>query len=118
MDEAGREVFDLSVTDQTSGKTSTLGLKSGGEKMWILMALRLAVTIYAKEKSGRDFRTLFCDEIDGGLDPGSRPGFVTMLRSAMKYGEFESVYLITHSQEVIDLVDHRMVFSHGGITID
>jgi len=40
-----------------------------------------------------------------------------MLRSAMRLGGFDTTFLITHSQEVIERVDRKLVFGNGKISI-
>src|SRR5713101_207463 len=56
LDAQGREVFDLVVRDSRSGEERELRLMSGGEQTLVLHAVRLALTLYAKERSARDFR--------------------------------------------------------------
>jgi len=117
LDEQGREVFDIVVRNSTSGEELDLRLMSGGEKTIVLHALRLALTLYAKERSGRDFHTIFCDEVDGQLYSEVRREFLEMNRAAMRLGGFETMFLVSHSAEVIDGADHLISFSDRQVTV-
>ena len=117
MDEDGKEVFDLIVTDMESGAQTALAMKSGGQKVIVLHALRLAITMYAKEKSGRDFRSMFLDECDGALSSDVRREFVDMNRRAMQMGGFDTLYMVSHSPEVIDSVDRTIEFTESEILV-
>jgi len=117
MDDEGREVFDLIVTDMESGAQTALAMKSGGQKVIVLHALRLAITMYAKEKSGRDFRTMFLDECDGALSSDVRREFVDMNRRAMQMGGFDTLFMVSHSPEVIDSVDRTIEFTESEILV-
>lgn len=117
LDEQDREVFDIVVRNSASGEELDLRLMSGGEKTIVLHALRLALTLYAKERSGRDFRTIFCDEVDGQLYSEVRREFLEMNRAAMRLGGFETMFLVSHSPEVIDGADYLISFSDGQVTM-
>ncbi|HEC62121.1 MAG TPA: hypothetical protein ENI27_07695 [bacterium] len=92
-------------------------LTSGGEQVLLLHALRLAMTLYAKSKSGKDFKTIFVDEIDGQLSSKIRNDFAEMNRQALREGEFETMMLVSHSHEVIDAADRIINFSENGVSL-
>jgi exonuclease SbcC len=117
LDAQGREVFDLVVRDSRSGEERELRLMSGGEQTLILHAVRLALTLYAKERSARDFRTIFCDEVDGQLYSETRREFLAMNRAAMRLGSFDTMFLVSHSPEILDGADHVITFTHGSVTL-
>lgn len=117
LNDAGREVFDLMVTDVASGKTESLLLKSGGQKVIVLHALRLAIALYGKDRAGRNFETLFMDESEAALSPATRLEFAGMLRSAMRVGGFPLALVVTHSMEVADCADRVIEFKPGSIEI-
>ena len=50
QDEDGREVLNIIVIS-ADGSETPLQVKSGGEKVWILKALRLAQTLISQEKA-------------------------------------------------------------------
>jgi DNA repair exonuclease SbcCD ATPase subunit len=117
LDAQGREVFDLVVRDSRSGEEQALRVMSGGEQTLVLHAVRLALTVYAKERSARDFRTIFCDEVDGHLYSETRREFLAMNRAALRLGNFETMFLVSHSPEILDGADHVMTFTHGSVTL-
>ncbi len=116
QDDDGREVL-LPVVTREDGSSEAIGQFSGGEKTWDLKALRLALTLVAKQKSGRDFRTAFADEEDGALDPEAARSFIAMYREFLRLGGFGSIFFISHKPECVGLADHQIIFN-GGIHVE
>lgn len=112
QDEEGREVLDI-VTIGEDGEEILLDNLSGGQKVWILMALRLAMTLLSKEKGGKGFLSAFSDESDGPLDQENAVNYIKMYRSFMAIGGFQNFYFISHKPECRALADHLLVFEHG-----
>jgi exonuclease SbcC len=116
-EETGKEVLDI-LTIREDGSEVNIENLSGGERVWSLKALSLAMTLISKERSGRDFKTMFCDESDGALDTGNAINFVQMYRSLMKIADIDTCFFISHKEETIGLADHVLKFSTGGVVID
>jgi exonuclease SbcC len=116
-EETGKECFDIIVCND-SGEETPLENLSGGQKCWLLMALRLAMTLISKEKSGIKFDTAFADEIDGALDVENAKTFASMYRAFMTAGGMDSLFFITHKPECTCLSDRQIIFSENGITIN
>ena len=114
--DTGREVLDI-VVIRGDGSETLLENLSGGEKVWILKALRLAMTLVSKEKSGRNFGSLFCDEEDGPLDSEKSQSFVGLYRSMMDVGKFKDCFYISHNPDVVAMADHLIQFSGSGIEV-
>ena len=114
--ETGKEVLDIVVIREDGAETLLENL-SGGEKVWILKALRLAMTLVSKEKSGRDFQTFFADEEDGALDGEKALNFIGLYRSLMSTGDFNTCFYISHNPEVVAMADHQIRFSREGIEV-
>jgi DNA repair exonuclease SbcCD ATPase subunit len=112
QDEEGREVLDI-VTIGEDGEEILLDNLSGGQRIWILMALRLAMTLLSKEKSGRVFETAFFDEMDGPLDPDNSLNFIGMYQAFMKVGGFKSVLFISHKPSCRNMADNGLAFEMG-----
>lgn len=112
QDDEGREVLDI-VTIAEDGSETLLDNLSGGQKVWILMALRLAMTLLSKEKSGRNFETALFDELDGPLDPENSLNFINMYQSFMKTGGFKMIPFISHKPECRSMADHILRFEPG-----
>ncbi|MCE5211873.1 MAG: SMC family ATPase [Deltaproteobacteria bacterium] len=114
QDENGKECLDI-VTIGEDGEEVLLDNLSGGQKVWILMALRLAMTLLSKEKGGRNFQTAFFDELDGSLDSENAVNFISMYRAFMEIGHFETIPFISHKQECRSMADHVLMFEPGKV---
>jgi exonuclease SbcC len=112
INDEGKECLDIIVISE-DGEEILLDNLSGGQRVWILMALRLAMTLLSKEKSGRNFETFYADELDGALDPENALNFVNMYRSFMKAGGFEDGYFISHKPSCRALADNNLMFAPG-----
>ena len=117
QDDEGREVLDILAIEE-SGRETLLENLSGGERTWSLKALRLAMTLISKDKSGKIFYSVFCDEEDGNLDAGNAQNFIQMYRAFMGTGGFDDCFFISHRPEAIALSDHVLEFADGGISIN
>lgn len=117
QDEDGKEVFRVAVIRE-DGDETTLENLSGGQRVWILKALRLSLTLLSKQKSGRNFKASFADEEDGALDPENAQTFVSLYRSFMQAGGFDIFMFISHKAECLGFADHVLTFRKGGIDIN
>lgn len=116
-EETGREILDIIVIREDGSEVPIENL-SGGQRVWLLSALRLSLTLISQEKSGKSFQTGFADESDGALDVGHAIEYVQMYRAFMKVGGFEDFLFISHKPETIALADHVLNFGNGKIAID
>jgi exonuclease SbcC len=112
QNEEGKEVLDIVVIND-DGEEVLLDNLSGGQKIWILMALRLAMTLLSKEKSGKNFESFFADEIDGPLDSENATSFIKMYQAFMQIGGFKNGYFISHKESCRDLADNILMFTPG-----
>jgi DNA repair exonuclease SbcCD ATPase subunit len=112
QDDEGRECLDIMTIGEDGGEVLLDNL-SGGQKVWILMALRLAMTLLSKEKGGRQFETAFFDEMDGALDPENAVSFISMYRAFAEIGDFRSVLFISHKPECRGMADNILKFESG-----
>jgi DNA repair exonuclease SbcCD ATPase subunit len=116
-EETGREILDIIVIGDDGSETLLENL-SGGQRVWLLSALRLSLSLISKEKGGRNLLTGFADESDGTLDVGHAIEYVQMYRAFMGVGEFEDFCFISHKPETISLADHALNFGDGVIAIN
>jgi len=112
QDAEGKEALDIMVIDE-NGSEDLLENKSGGEKVFCLQALRLAMTLLSAEKSGRLFETAFSDESDGALDAENALNYVALYRSFMEVGGFKNFFFISHRSECRNKADHVLTFERG-----
>ncbi len=102
----GKMIDDCSidVTNNESGWTTPIELLSEGEKVWIMQALYYAMSIIRMQRTGFTFMVRFADESDGSLDSEMRLKYFNMITSAHKAGNSRLTVLVTHSQEIKDIV--------------
>jgi exonuclease SbcC len=112
INEEGKECLDIIVISD-DGEEILLDNLSGGQKIWCLMALRLAMTLLSKEKSGRCFASSFSDESDGALDPDNAINYIGMYRAFMNAGNFENLFFISHKPSCVALADNKLIFDKG-----
>lgn len=112
LDDEGKECLDI-ITITDDGEEVLLDNLSGGQRVWVLMALRLAMTLLSKEKGGRNFETAFFDEMDGALDSDNAVNFVNLYKSFMEIGHFSTIPFISHKPECRNLADHVLMFEAG-----
>ena len=72
----------------------------------------------SKEKYGKAFNTVLCDEEDGALDVESAMNFVSLYQAFMRSGGFEDCFFISHKLECVTMADHRIVFNGKGIEVE
>ncbi len=112
-----KEVFDITVFDNETNEQKSIKRLSGGEKTWIEDAVTKAITIYNKQASGRQFKTLFTDEKDGALDAEKKKEFFAMKRKVLQIGGYEREICITQTPELIAMADAIITLKKGGIEI-
>ena len=98
------ETLDINVSD--SRGTRAYENFSGGEKMRINLALRIALSRLLTRRAGASLQTLVIDEGFGTQDAEGRLRLVEAIRSVEK--EFEKILVITHLQELKDLFPVRI----------
>lgn len=113
-EETGAEVFQIWVI-KNDGSEVLIENLSGGQKVWCLKALRLAMTLISKEKSHKSLQTAFADEEDGALDEEKAARFIRLYRAFMTEGGFDTCLFISHRPDVIAMADHRLQFTEAGI---
>ncbi|MFY9512509.1 MAG: DNA repair protein, partial [Rubrivivax sp.] len=100
-----REGFDIVVHDGESGEGKSVGLMSGGERVWVNESLTRAVALYLAQHSGRRYTTLFCDEADGALDPDRKRMFMAMKREVLRLGGYEREFFVSQTPELTAMAD-------------
>ena len=111
-----KEGFDILVHDGESGESKSVGLMSGGERVWINECLIRAVALYLAQHTGRRYSVLFSDEADGPLDPERKRMFMAMKREVLRLGGYQCEFFVSQTPEltamadsVIDLEDYVQV---------
>lgn len=96
--------FSIEVTNNETGWTTPIELLSEGEKIWIIQALSYSMALIRMQRTGFSFMVRFADESDGALDSEARLKYVSMLNSTHASGNARLTVLVTHSQEIKDVV--------------
>lgn len=96
--------FSIDVTNNESGWTTPIELLSEGEKVWVMQSLYYAFSIARMQRTGFNFAVRFVDESDGALDSEMRLKYLSMINAAHKAGQSRLTVMITHSQEIKDIV--------------
>lgn len=102
------EDFSIEVTNHETGWTIPIEQLSKGEKVWITQALYYAFSLIRMQKTNFSFRVRFVDESDGGLDSEHRLHYLKMIQSAHKAGDARLTVMITHSQEIKDIIQQTI----------
>lgn len=113
--ETGREVFQVFII-RGDGSETEFSLFSGGEQVWIAKALTLGMSIVSRQKSGKDFKSLFADEEDGALDSKKVIKFIQLYRSMTKIG-YDTCFYISHNETAVSMADHKIDFSSEKLRI-
>jgi exonuclease SbcC len=104
-----KEVFDLQFWDEKTGTKRSFDRLSGGERVIINEALKLALALLTSRRSGIRCGALFRDEVDGALDDSNADRYPLLLRRAAEIGGFRRVYFISHRSEVYGQADGRII---------
>lgn len=100
-----REGFDIVVHDGESGDSKSLGLMSGGERVWVNECLTRAVALYLAQHAGRRYDALFSDEADGALDPERKRMFMAMKREVLRVGGYRREFFVSQTPELTAMAD-------------
>jgi len=100
-----KEGFDIQVHDGDSGESKSVGLMSGGERLWINECLIRAVALYIAQNTGRRYDALFSDEADGPLDPERKRMFMTMKRAVLCLGGYRREFYVSQTPELTAMAD-------------
>jgi len=100
-----KEGFDILVHDGESGESKSVGLMSGGERVWINECLIRAVALYLVQHTGRRYGALFSDEADGPLDPERKRMFMAMKREVLRLGGYQREFFVSQAPELTAMAD-------------
>ena len=100
--------FCIDVTNTETGWTTPIELLSAGEKIWIIQSLYFAFSIIRMQRTGFNFQVRFIDESDGELDGDKKLEYVNMIKSSHILGHNRLTILITHSQELKDILEQTL----------
>lgn len=100
------EAFDITVTN-SEGEQKLEDL-SGGERVWIMVALQKAIAIYMRQNCDRRFDTVIADECDGALDTERAQAFYDATVKAHDIMEAQHTIFITQRREIAEQCPQRI----------
>lgn len=112
-----REAFDIIVYDAETGEERSITEMSGGQLSWMEDAITRGICLFNIHRSDRIFGTLYSDEKDGALDPDRKLEFLAVKRRALELGTHTREFFISHTPELVDQADARIVLARGGVSI-
>lgn len=111
------EGCDVRVIDTERGRDASAESLSGGEKVLVSEAISLALSMLACRRAGIEGVTLVRDETGAALDPSNARGYVAMLRKAADIIGASKVLFVSHSQDVQELADARVLVVDGKVEV-
>ncbi len=112
------EGCDVRVIDTERGREASAESLSGGERVLVGEAVALALSMLACRRSGVEGPTLVRDETGAALDPANGRAYVAMLRRAADIVGASQVLFVSHSVDVQELADARIVISDGKVRVE
>lgn len=102
-DELSLKVFEGGVERQ-------FYMDSGGGKVLLSVAMRLALTMLARRRKGASWGTIYLDEVFGSLDATNRRILSDLITSVlMKELGFEQVFVISHDQNIQTAFEDQII---------
>lgn len=111
------EGCDVRVIDTERGREASAESLSGGEKVLVGEAVSLALSMLSCRRAGIEGVTLVRDETGAALDPASARGYVAMLRRAADIVGASKVLFVSHSVDVQELADARVLVADGKVEV-
>lgn len=111
------EGCEVRVLDTERGREGTAESLSGGERVLVGEAVSLALSMLACRRAGVQGPTLIRDESGAALDPQNARNYVAMLRRAAELVGASHVLFVSHSPEVQELADARIVVKDGTVEV-
>ena len=81
---------------------------SGGQQVWVELAIRNAIANYVVTLSQRHYQTMFRDETDGALEESRAQAFLDVTKSTHNLIGAHYTLFITHRREIFEQVDQRI----------
>lgn len=111
------ETLDVVVLDSERGREASADTLSGGERVVVGEAVALALTVLVNRRYGFSGVTLVRDESGAALDPERAASYVGMLRRGMKMVGASQCLMVSHSEQVQELCDGRILVANGTVEV-
>lgn len=107
------EGCEVRVLDTVAGREGAAETFSGGERVLLGEAVSLALSMLACRRAGLVGVTLVRDETGAALDPANGRAYVAMLRRAAELVGARQTLFVSHSAELAEMADARIVVGGG-----
>jgi DNA repair exonuclease SbcCD ATPase subunit len=105
------ETIELMVHDSRSNQSRPVSALSGGERVLIHQALRLAISAYNQRALG--INQLWLDEPAGALDAYNRDEYIDMIRAGITTNNINQIIMITHEEAYKQRSDSVIIIEQG-----
>lgn len=105
-----RETIDFIVDD--GRRKRDIKLFSGGEKKLLKSLIRLSLSIFQSQKSGKSYKVLLLDEAFDSLDRDNSIVLLKMIYNLKKL--FNQIFIISHSTDVTGSLSTCIEFKNNG----
>ena len=109
------EQLVLNIRDEREAQESEFDMDSGGGKVLISFAVRLALLMLKVRESGGEVPPIVLDEVVGFLDPVNRAAMIDVVVNILTQ-EFgvQQIWWISHSEEILDMINNHIVVTRHG----
>lgn len=112
------EGCEVHVIDTVRGREGAAETFSGGERVIIGEAVSLALSVLACRRAGLERPTLVRDESGAALDAANGRAYMAMLRRAAEMIDADKVLFVSHTPELQELADARVIIESGQIRLE
>lgn len=112
------EGCEVHVIDTVRGREGAAETFSGGERVIIGEAVSLALSVLACRRAGLERPTLVRDESGAALDATNGRAYMAMLRRAAEMIDADKVLFVSHTPELQELADARVIIESGQIRLE
>lgn len=111
------EVFDVMVIDAEQERESRVESLSGGEKVYVSIAIQLAIAVYLNQKSGIHPQQIILDECLGALTEDNAAIAIQMLRLAKEMLGLRHLFFVAHLDALAQYADGIIHINDGKIEV-
>lgn len=101
------------LVDDRCGEIEDVKAKSGGARVLVASALRLAASAMLREVRGTPVAWSTIDEPFGPLDAENREALARVFHSMLGSVGLEQAFVVSHDQALLDQLPHRLIIERG-----
>ncbi|HEC99071.1 MAG TPA: hypothetical protein ENN18_01625 [Proteobacteria bacterium] len=109
-----RETLDIIITDLATGQKRDIANFSGGEKVLLSQAIRMAMSVFQAQKSRKPWQTFFLDESLGELDEVNAENFLRAVADLTTW--FRRILYISHTPNLTLQAQKQVKVENGTLS--